>query len=123
VISLPVLLLLLGAHFRLTRLLTDDTITRPLRDWCQRRADWLGTLAECYWCAGLWIAAALAPLAWWHGRSPWFEVPALALTVSWLYGITASWLDQPPPPRHLYIHQDDLPPATLLEAPARRDEI
>ncbi|OIV35262.1 hypothetical protein BIV57_22515 [Mangrovactinospora gilvigrisea] len=91
--------LTIAAHFRLTRLITDDTLLQPLRDWGARTADWLGTLLECAWCAGLWIAAGLTALAYLVGETTWYRAACIALGISWLYGIASQWLDSPPPSR------------------------
>lgn len=70
-----------GCVFRLTALLTRDTITQPVRSWLGRPFElggaklqggrwWLFELATCPWCISVWIAAAtvtftvLAPAVW-----------------------------------------------------------
>lgn len=80
-------LLTLGATARVTRLVTDDTLTQPLRDYLDHKAAdrwypadesrpdqlthattaplpwrWAAKLARCTWCAGFWISAALVLL-------------------------------------------------------------
>ena len=98
-----VLLLTIGLHFRLTRLITEDTITQPLRDWSAQINDWLGKLLDCGWCSGVWIAAGLVPLAWFEGDTTWYQIIALAGSISWLYGIAHQWLDEPPPDRTVHL--------------------
>ena len=103
-----------GAAARLTRLVTRDTITQPLRDWvlfnrAQRQArlrnepipaptrptaararSWLHSLLTCDWCAGLWISAAVVT-----ATALWRDTPAYwgttsALTVSHAVGLLAA---------------------------------
>jgi hypothetical protein len=99
VLSWLTITLTLAAHFRLTRLVTDDTIAQPLREWGRRTSDWLGIFLECAWCCGLWIAAGLTALAYSFGESTWYRAGCIALGISWLYGIASQWLDAPPPTR------------------------
>lgn len=67
----PALLVDALAVHRLTRLVTDDDITEPLRTaWETKAPPWLAPLATCRWCASIHIAIAavtlrrLAPRAW-----------------------------------------------------------
>lgn len=67
------------ACYRLTRLVVDDTMGQPARDAAERAAaavagergvEWAQELTGCYWCTGIWAAAAitgaraLAPGCW-----------------------------------------------------------
>lgn len=79
---------------RITGLVTTDEITSAPRDSILRRLRdtsaahrALATLITCQWCASIWIAAATAPLAWWHPASPWVGIPALALAASQVTGL------------------------------------
>jgi hypothetical protein len=54
------------ATYRLTRLMTADRITEPLRSWIETRSATAGYLVTCDWCLSIWIA-------------PW---PALLLVVA-----------------------------------------
>lgn len=92
-----VLVVFACASARLTGLVVADEITRPARDAILRRLDEgrpthraLAYLISCWWCAGLWTSAAVAPLAYWHSTNPWVFVPALALAFSWFVGTTSS---------------------------------
>lgn len=49
----------LAVH-RLTRLLTEDEITRPLRAWAEARGGRLAYLSACPWCVSLYVAAGWA---------------------------------------------------------------
>ncbi|WP_301126763.1 DUF1360 domain-containing protein [Streptomyces cacaoi] len=102
-------LLTLGAVARTTRLVVEDTITAPLRDAVDHRATraapwrWLSDLMHCSWCASIWIAAAAAGAHYlWHDTAVFLYVVA-ALTASHVVALAASWLDSPPPPRHIVL--------------------
>ena len=91
-------LIMFGATARLTRLITEDTITGPLRARMMyvARRDKRGPQAfaylwiTCPWCVGLWIAFAVCLAVWGgerllldHALLPvpaWLWVPGLALT-------------------------------------------
>jgi hypothetical protein len=84
------------ATARLTGLITADEITRPVRDALVRRLDaerpahrTLTYLLSCSWCCSLHVSAAVAPVAWFWGTSPWLLVPAVALAFSFLTGATS----------------------------------
>lgn len=96
-ISLAVFLLALLTVARVTRFITTDTLAQPFRDWVAVRfgpeskpADLIG----CGWCSSIWVAAVVAPVAYYWGTTPWFVIVAMWLGVSWLYSIAASWLDE-----------------------------
>lgn len=94
--TLTVFLLALGATARLTRLITDDYITRGIRAFVIKRTGHdsdLSYLATCAWCLGLWVSAGVFALAYFHGEQAWFVWPAAALGASWVYGIAATILD------------------------------
>jgi hypothetical protein len=94
-----VVLLTLGAVVRLTRMVTEDVVFRPVRRaLINRRShdgqgdeDWLVYLIHCRWCASIWISAAVCPLVWlWPDR--WFvQIPILALSASLLAGLSGRW--------------------------------
>lgn len=109
--------LCLGAVIRLTRLVTEDVLTQPVRRWLVRHRtkpagdkpenpipgnvtppedeepdeDWLVYLIHCRWCASIWIAAPVAAVVWlWP--SHWFvQIPLIALTASLLAGLSGRW--------------------------------
>jgi hypothetical protein len=58
-------LLVLGAVHRLSRLVTADYVTKPMRTWINRRfgENRLSYFITCDWCVSLWIAAVVAPVA------------------------------------------------------------
>lgn len=62
------------ATHRLTKLVLDDQLTAPVRDWVFKRfppeSTRLGYLLTCPWCASIWLGAGVttarfvAPRAW-----------------------------------------------------------
>ena len=51
------------ATYRLTRLITRDSITEPIREWIWRRRppekSKIGYLFTCEWCMSIWTASPL----------------------------------------------------------------
>lgn len=75
-----------GLAARLTRLITLDTITEPIR---RRLPGLLGALAECQWCSGFWVAVAVG-LSWWAwADQTWWQIGALIGAVAWASGALA----------------------------------
>ena len=85
------LILAIGATMRLTRLITADTITAPLRAWSIARTKDpdhpLPTLLRCPWCMGVWTGGIVALWAWADADHWYFTVPALALTCAHAAGL------------------------------------
>lgn len=76
-----------GLAARLTRLITLDTITEPVR---KRLPGLLGALAECPWCSGFWVAVAVG-LSWWAwADQTWWQIGAFIGTVAWVSGALAA---------------------------------
>lgn len=83
---------------RVTGLITTDTITEPVRDRIITRLDnrpatlgqFVSDLITCPWCAGMWVSLVAAPLVWFWGDSPVMLIPALALALSQVTGMTNS---------------------------------
>lgn len=75
-----------GLTARLTRLITLDTITEPIR---ARLKGLLSVLAECPWCSGFWVALAVG-LSWmaWSDQT-WWQITALVGTLAFLAGALA----------------------------------
>ena len=117
--------LTLGAVARVTRLITDDSITAPLRDFLDRAATlrasedgqaqaaplfWraASTWVHCAWCVSLWVATAAAVTHWqWADTVPFLYITGV-LTASHLVALGADWLDSPPPPRVVTLSPVDL---------------
>jgi hypothetical protein len=96
-IALTVALLTFGATARITRFLNADEFARPIREWVERRFgtdSWLDYLIGCPWCLSIWVAAVVVPLGYWFGTTPWFFLPASALTVSYGYALLAQTADE-----------------------------
>lgn len=80
---------------RVTGLVVSDAITEPLRDrvlvWLDDRpatlGNWLATLIQCPWCAGMWISLAAAPLACCMLGWSWMLALPLALAFSQVAGM------------------------------------
>lgn len=84
-------LLVIGATYRLTRLLTADYITKPIRTtvnrkWGDNKASYFVT---CDWCVSFWMAWGPASLAvfWPTNRLVWLIL--LALTASAVTGLSS----------------------------------
>ncbi len=103
------ILLLCVATFRLTRLVSQDQITQPIRDRLDRweaegRVDldkhrvptrrargaaWLNEMLSCGWCSSWWCGLFVA-VAWWAAvgvPDPLLWVPVVALTASAFSGV------------------------------------
>lgn len=108
----------IGATARLTRLVTDDVITRKPRGWVEQRLLFdpqqrarlasgeppgqprsprsaelrteLAYLLHCRWCASVWTGSVVALAAARFHRTWWFQAGCAALTASYLTG----WLAQ-----------------------------
>jgi hypothetical protein len=50
------LVLVALATYRLTRLVTADKISQPIREKAIARSDFLGYLTSCDWCLSIWVA-------------------------------------------------------------------
>lgn len=86
---------------------------------------WADKLIHCPWCLGFWVAAALGFLYFWLLLDTWpwangvsgFAYAVTTLGASQLIGLSAEWLDSPPPiqqvqllPTHLTLRKDDSTP-------------
>lgn len=81
------------ATARLSGLVVADEITRLPREWFlahlddTKPAQFVASLVTCQWCSSVWLAAVVAPVAWFWGWSPWLLVPAIALAFSEVAGL------------------------------------
>ncbi|MGW7504411.1 DUF1360 domain-containing protein [Streptomyces albidoflavus] len=135
--NIPLLVLvglaMMLAVARVTRLITADSLTEPLRDALVDRARlrpngdgtarlaplpwrWAAKLVTCHWCSSVWVAAvgSTAYLTWATGRSPltwepslWFLNLLSLLATSHMVATAADWLDSPPPVKPLHITLTD----------------
>lgn len=76
------LLLVAAATYRLTRLVTADRITEPLRAWVEARGPRVGYLITCDWCLSVWLAPIPSALA--------LTFPGNRLVLGALAALTAS---------------------------------
>lgn len=93
--TIGIFLLALGATARITRLITEDYLTRHLRAFFIRRLgpdNDISYLLSCPWCFGMYAAGGIFTLAWFYGTHPGFIIPAAALTASYLVGAAATLL-------------------------------
>lgn len=77
------------ATARLTRLVTTDTITEPLRVWVVGKLgedSKLSYLMMCSWCMSLWVGAGVAGSAYLFGGNRWYGFALLALSASYVTG-------------------------------------
>lgn len=82
-----IVVLLIGATIRLTRLVTTDVILERPRAWIERRLnDKLRYLIRCPWCASWWIGLAVFAFGW-YGPDAAAWIVAGALTAS----LFAAW--------------------------------
>lgn len=77
------------ATYRLTRLVTADQITMPLRTWVLDRNQWLGYLVTCDWCFSMWVAPWVTALAMFHVEHRAVELGLFALSLSALTGFAS----------------------------------
>lgn len=65
------------ALYRLTRLITADAITEPLRD---RAPGWMSPMLGCPWCLSMWLAPPVAASVLWlsDGWGWWLAAGSLA---------------------------------------------
>lgn len=117
--SAVILVIYTLAAARLTGLVSLDTATDKIRDrfvgfcdrlpakvsaWMDDRPNtagkavaaavkglcwFLANMIICAWCAGVWICFAVAPLTWYHAHNPWVLMPALALAMAQVVGMTS----------------------------------
>lgn len=97
--ALPYLLLFVTAlaAARVTRLITTDKISEPVREWIVGKlgpAHAISYLVYCRWCTGIYASAVASVCVWWGAGlrhllpvSGWFAVPALALAFSYVIGL------------------------------------
>jgi len=90
----PFLLLTLAA-FRVTRLITTDTILEPVRNKiCSKwpPSTQFGYLFTCNWCTGMWVAGATIGF---YALFPYQTLMvSLVLSISALVGIISTHLDR-----------------------------
>ncbi len=88
-------LLVALATYRLTRLVTTDTLTAPAREWVQARYDRLGYLVGCDWCSSMWLAPGPVLLGVLAPDSAWtlvlLGIPAASAIVGIMATLVGRW--------------------------------
>ena len=104
------------ATYRLTRLVVDDSITAPIREWLRshgyvtlEKVDYMGAVVEtkidvrkgiaghvsawlfelstCHWCTSIWTGGLTVAMAYWQGS--WWKYVCTALAFSSVAGTIA----------------------------------
>lgn len=95
--DMTTLILAALATARITRMVTNDRITLAPRRWLLRRLvrrygedHLLPYLVVCDWCVSVYIGAGVTTAWVTVGETLWFQVPAAALTLSYVAGFLAS---------------------------------
>lgn len=84
--SAVLVVLLIGATARLTRLLTTDALLEPGRARIERRLPAkMAYLTRCDWCMSVWVGFAVFPLGWYAPDTIGWVVSG-ALTASLITG-------------------------------------
>lgn len=98
---------------RLTRLITADALTEPLREWVishrpapaapvtaihapappPQREDWLVYLIHCRWCASMWIAIPVAVIVYFWPTFWAVQIVLVALASSHVTALLARFED------------------------------
>lgn len=84
------IVLIIGATYRLTRLITADYLTVKLRDWMEKFGDYPTYFIHCDWCVSLWVAVPVSWVAVEHYAQTWVQVLLILLTASAVTGQLAS---------------------------------
>lgn len=86
--AILLVLLLIGATLRITRLLTSDYLLEGPRAWlCDRLAnrEKIVYLIRCDWCLSAWVGVAVFVFGW-YAPDPLVWITSGALTASYLAG-------------------------------------
>lgn len=82
------------ASARITRAITEDSISIPFRNWVEwkegKRSDQiisLTTLLNCHWCTGWWVALGIAGSTFVWGNGDWIWWLWAGLSASYLLGM------------------------------------
>lgn len=94
-ISVVELIILILGVFRLTRIVVEDTVFVPVRDWVWNRWGYdkgIGYLISCYWCMSFWFASLVVIL---YTIVPMPTLAAmLVLAISAAVGLIAARMDR-----------------------------
>lgn len=84
------------AAARLTRVVTDDSISIPFRHWVEYKEMGkdghvniisLTTLLNCHWCTGWWVGLFVAGSTWAWGDGKWIWWLWIGLAISYTLGV------------------------------------
>lgn len=90
-------LLALAITLRMTRLITQDSLTQGIRLWVVDRwgsASTIATFLHCPWCVGWWVALAAATGSHYWATDWRWQIFGAACAASWATGMSAVWLDE-----------------------------
>lgn len=68
------LIVLMFAVARVTRLIVDDKISLPIRQWVLAKSGedgWFYYLVSCPWCMGVWVSAAMTTVTFLWDSPVW----------------------------------------------------
>ena len=95
-IETPVLLVVLAlAAYRITRLLVEDVVFEPVREFIWKRkpvSTKFGYLWTCYWCMGTWVSTFW--FASWVIAPELVVVLSLILSISAIIGLISAWTER-----------------------------
>ena len=88
-----VILILLAyvATFRVSRLITADTITEPIRVWIDRRSRWFGDLVTCDWCVSVWLCPIPTVAVLYFPNNRLVLGILIAASISGVVGLLSTW--------------------------------
>lgn len=92
--SVLIAVLTIGLAARITRVLTVDRISLPIRQRIVVRLGpdhWFSYWVTCPWCLGLWVAAGVGAAGYFWGDQKWWVWVALAGTASYVTGLLAQY--------------------------------
>lgn len=91
--GLITVLLAILATVRVTRLVTHDAISDPVRLWITDRFGANSKIAyfvHCPWCVSMYVGAVAGYSAWSWADTPGYQVATLALSASYVAGYLVS---------------------------------
>jgi hypothetical protein len=96
-VNLVYLLVLALAVARLTRMVTEDKIMLPIRQWVLRRSGedgWFFYLVNCPFCMSVWISVFVTSgTFFWHDNRVW-QFILIGLAVSYISGRVVAGLNE-----------------------------
>lgn len=96
VITYVSLILTFLAVCRVTRLITDDYITLPVRQWLVKHngeTGWFTHGIHCPKCVSVWVGLGASPMWYFYGTRAWYVIPMVAMAFSYV-NILLNYLDK-----------------------------